>query len=532
MTSPTTRRKFIQGAGVVAAGFVGGRTQAAAGQPQHGPHDHDPAHAPSDEPAAEHPPQDDYPRFHPGPSGPVGADIDRGKRVAGFRRADESPVPVETPNLPKLPWKMAGGVKEFHLVAEPVRREFLPGMWFDVWGYNGSMPGPMIEAVEGDRVRIVVHNELPEPTTVHWHGFELPVRMDGVPGVTQDPIMPGEEFVYEFDLHQNGTFFYHSHGAMQEIMGQTGFFIVHPRRPHSPPVDHDFGIILQEFAILHQNTIPDSISEEFNFFTFNGRAGPYTKPMLTQLGSRVRLRFLNLSAMDAHPIHLHGHTFWITGTEAGRIPDTAWIPSNNVLVGVGQTRDVEFIANNPGDWMLHCHILHHMMNHMVAMVGPMMDHGPEVEHHGDAAPAPTGSVRNAQPERDGGRVSRLLPTLKRLLPDDLPAIPREKDPRYEVPGYPQDMMGMPPAHDPADLHRPETRGLRRNWFQGVHGMMTLVRVLPEELYQRVLDDDATIPPGASTPGAGPGEMPDHEHHPHEHEHDHPSEPKPERDHEH
>src|SRR5206468_3501847 len=134
---------------------------------------------------------------------------------------------------------------------------------------------------------------------------------------------------------------------------------------------HDFGLIVQEFAVLPQSTIPNSVSETFNFFTINGRSGPYLTPLVVRLGSRVRIRFMNLSAMDHHPMHLHGHTFWVTGTEAGRIPDSAWIPANNVLVGVGQSRDVEFIANNPGDWMLHCHILHHMMNHMVSMVGPM-----------------------------------------------------------------------------------------------------------------------------------------------------------------
>jgi FtsP/CotA-like multicopper oxidase with cupredoxin domain len=158
---------------------------------------------------------------------------------------------------------------------------------------------------------------------------------------------------------------------MQEIMGMMGLFIIHPKAAYDPTVDHDFGLIVQEFAILPQSTVPNSVSEEFNFFTINGRSGPYTTPLVVRLGSRVRIRFMNLSAMDHHPMHLHGHTFWVTGTERGRIPDSAWIPTNNVVVGVGQSRDVEFIANNPGDWMIHCHTLHHMMNHMVSMVGPM-----------------------------------------------------------------------------------------------------------------------------------------------------------------
>src|SRR5262249_33286471 len=156
------------------------------------------------------------------------------------------PVAVETPDLPKLPWKMVEGVKEFHLVAKHTRREFLPGAWVDVWGYNDSMPGPTIEATEGDRVRIVLHNELPESTTLHLHGLELPNRYEGFHGVTQEPIKPGKEFAYELTLHQAGTYVYHSHGPMQEGLGMAGLFIIHPREAYSPPVDHDFGLLIQE----------------------------------------------------------------------------------------------------------------------------------------------------------------------------------------------------------------------------------------------------------------------------------------------
>src|SRR5262249_42089278 len=249
-----------------------------------------------------------------------------------------------------------------------------PEKYFDVWGFNGSMPGPTIEAVEGDKVRIVVHNKLPESTVVHWHGLELPNRFDGVHGITQDPIPPGGNYVYEFTLHQNGTFFYHSHGPMQEAIGMVGLFIVYPREAYSPAVDKDFALVIQEFAILPQNTIPNTMSMEFNFFTLNGRSGPYSTPLVVKQGERVRIRFLNFSTMDHHPMHLHGHTFWVTGTEGGRIPESAWVPGNNVLVGVAQVREVEFIAINPGDWMIDCHMMHHMMNHMTSMVGPMAGH--------------------------------------------------------------------------------------------------------------------------------------------------------------
>jgi manganese oxidase len=123
----------------------------------------------------------------------------------------ESSASVVTPDIADLPFTMDNGVKVFHLVAEPVKQKIIPGRIFDLWGFNGSAPGPTIQAHEGDRIRVVFDNHLPEPTGIHWHGLELPIEMDGVAGIGQKPIMPGERFVYEFALHQNGTFFYHSH---------------------------------------------------------------------------------------------------------------------------------------------------------------------------------------------------------------------------------------------------------------------------------------------------------------------------------
>lgn len=496
----TTRRKFLAAGGVAFSGLAASQWVEAA----------DPDGTLRDD--------DAFPRLHPGRGGPVGSDTDRGKVVPGRRSIDDPPVPVETPDIHDLPWKIVNGVKEYHLVAQHVKREFLPGQFFDVWGYNGSVPGPTIQANQGDRVRIVVHNELPEPTTVHWHGLELPIRFDGVPGVTQDPIMPGKEFVYEFDLHQDGTFLYHSHGAMQEIMGMGGAFIIHPARTYDPPVDRDFVIFLQEFPILPMSTVPNSVSEEFNFFTINGRSGPYTTPMVVRLGDRVRIRFINLSAMDHHPMHLHGHTFWITGTEAGRIPPSAWIPSNNVLVGVAQNRDVEFIANNPGDWMLHCHILHHMMNHMVSMVGMMQHHMSDQRRPGEfgiASGRPHGE--NAMSKE---MVSKFGAGLGHTIRAERAAMTgphlqhaqkqREADQKYNVPGFPQDMMGMPTPlskEQQQQVNKRAALGMRQNWFTGVEGMMTVLRVLPDELYDRVLAGDKEVEPGASVPGGGRGTDP-------------------------
>lgn len=492
-----SRRTFLLGGGAMAtASILAGTTRAAPGQHASDEHQHDKG-------------DEEFPRNHPGRGGPVGSSTDRGKLVSGRRAAGDKPVPVETPDLPKLFWEMKDGVKEFHLVAEHVRREVLPDMWFDFRGYNGSMPGPTIEAAQGDRVRIIVHNKLPEATTVHWHGFELPIAMDGVAGITQEPIPPGGTFKYEFHLHQDGTFFYHSHGAMQEVMGMTGLFIVHPQKAYEPVVDHDFSLIMQEFAILPLATVPNSVSEDFNFFTINGRSGPYVTPLVVRLGSRVRIRFMNLSAMDNHPMHLHGHTFWITGTEGGRIPESAWTPSNNVLVAVGQSRDVEFIANNPGDWMIHCHILHHMMNHMVSMVGPMPSptNGTEHQRHearaapdargADFASGPLGA--GLEPSL-GAAISRDRAVMTGMRPSDMEA-------KFKVPGYPQDMMEMHGMLTPAQMKKvqaPLTRGMRRNWPMGTHAMMTILRVLPDDLYDRIVSGKGEVPPGASTPGAGPG----------------------------
>ena len=354
----------------------------------------------------------------------------------GRERADESsaPIPVLTPDLPALrPRRIdADGVKEFHLVAEPVKREFLPGRTIDCWGFNGTMPGPTIEVTQGDRVRLVVENRLPELFAMHWHGFEIPIEMDGVPGLTQDPIAPGETFVYEFTLHQHGTFFYHSHMAMQEMMGMIGLFIMHPREAYRPRARRDFGLIFQEWAVLPNTTVPNTMEMDFNWFTINGRAGPATTPLLVRQGERVRIRMVNMG-MDHHPVHLHGHTFRTVATEGGRIPEPAWQPGNTVLLGVAQARDVEFEATQLGDWVLHCHLPHHMMNQMVSMIGPLQ------MRHGTSADAP------------------------------------------QVPGFPQDMFMAVDAM----VSKPETQGLRPTWTGGMMGMMTMVRVLAPPAFDAI-----------------------------------------------
>ena len=280
-------------------------------------------------------------------------------------RAAGGYVPVITPNGGTLPWKMENGVKVFQLVAEPVKREFAPGMTVDCWGYNGQTPGPTIEAVEGDRVRFVVTNNLPERTSVHWHGVLLPNGMDGVSGLTQPHIEPGETYVYEFTLRQHGTLMYHPHSdeMVQMALGMMGFFVIHPKAAETR-IDRDFAIMLHEWFIAPGTSRPNPmVMTDFNIFTFNSRVWPGTAPLIAKKGDRVRVRLGNLS-MDSHPIHLHGFQFHVTGTDGGRVPPGARWPETTVNVPVGATRDIEFTADAPGDWIFHCHKSHHTMNAM------------------------------------------------------------------------------------------------------------------------------------------------------------------------
>jgi len=420
-------------------------------------------------------------------------------------------VPVQTPGISNLPFTMDNGIKVFHLVAEPVKQQIAPNKVLDLWGFNSSAPGPTIQANQGDRVRLIVDNHLPESTSMHWHGFEIPIAMDGMPGVSQDPIKPGGRFVYEFTLHQEGTYFYHSHMAMQEMMGMLGAFIMHPKQPYVPVVDKDFVILLQEYAVLPNNVVPNSMNMEFNWLLMNGKAGPDITPLVVRQGDRVRIRLINLG-MDHHPIHLHGHTFQVTGTEAGRIPESAQYPSNTVLVGVAQARDIEFVANNPGSWMLHCHMPHHMMNQMSSNVGPMsrmksgvpaglsMEHGmgiltgePGVPMGEDYGPSlgrgmGVGSTNN-RPNSNGPLAKQSIephmnmPGMESVQKQggDISA---DAD---SVPGFPQDayMEGPMMAMDEM-VEKPQNYGLPSGWSGFMQGMMTFVRVLPPGQYDEIM----------------------------------------------
>lgn len=382
------------------------------------------------------------------------------KSIAG-KSGLQQRVRMVAPDIPDLPFTMEGDVKVFRLKAEPLKQKIAPFKTIDVWGYNGSCPGPTIQVTQDDRVCVIFENGLPESTSIHWHGLEVPLEQDGVPFISQKPVPPGGTHTYEFTVHQEGTFFYHAHSAMQEMIGQIGMFIAHPKTPYAPHAEHDYGIVLQEWAVLPGNTVPNTAAMEYNWLTFNGVSAPATTPLIVRLGSRVRLRFVNLG-MDHHPIHLHGHQFVITGTEGGRAPETTWYPTNTVLVGVAQAKVVEFEAKYPGTWMIHCHLPHHMMNSMMDLLRDRQ-------------------IQTAS-STDQKAMQQMQSVSESLGVEHVHHSPVSEN-ANQVPGFPQDAfmeMGMDEA-----VEKPETIGLPKNWSAGMMGMMTMVRVLPDKEYEEM-----------------------------------------------
>lgn len=518
----SNRRDFFARAAAIGATLFGGRKASAQ---QTGSHDHS-SHA------------HQHKSEQPATRGKTTAGSTQHHHHAGHAAADSAGnLPVHTPDLPKLPFKMVDGWKEFHLIAEPVRTELVPGRVMEAWGFNGSVPGPTIEVNQGDKVRVVFENRLPEMTAVHWHGFEVPMEMDGSVGLGQDPVPPGGKFVYEFELHQEGTYFYHSHFAMQEMMGMLGLFVMHPKEAYTPKCDRDFGLVLQEWALLPNNTVPNTLSMEFNWLTFNGKAGPDCTPMIVKQGERVRIRLINIG-MDHHPIHLHGHQFFVTGTESGRIPEQNWFKQNTVIVGVAQARDIEFEAKYVGDWMVHCHLPHHMMNQMVSMVGPIshgahghglgtgagMEEGMGMLRQGNALAEEFGPSMGrglglaADADRSTSNVVRGGDTIiAQAQPQHgehaghastnpaMDMYPKDDPEKKKVPGYPQDMWMV---EDEKYAWKPENYGLRKGWTGGMMGMMTLVRVVTPEVYDKIMELKAKNPQRPGQPGG--------EHHHHQH----------------
>jgi len=295
----------------------------------------------------------------------AGAALATRRKATAAPRAAAKPTNLVVPNGSVLPGKLVAGVRVFHLRAEPVKHQIAPGLDLAAWGYNGSTPGPVIEATEGERVRIYVTNRLPEATSIHWHGVFVPNGMDGVAGLTQAPIAPGRTFRYEFVFDRAGTFMYHPHAdeMTQIALGMMGAIVVHPRGGTRPTRDYVLFAHESKVPIGARRADPLAMTD-FNVLTFNGKAFPATDALVAEVGDVVRIRFANLGPMEHHPIHLHGHAFEVVATDGGDIPRSARIPETTVLVPVGTTRTIELVARQPGDWPLHCHMTHHAMNQM------------------------------------------------------------------------------------------------------------------------------------------------------------------------
>lgn len=274
-----------------------------------------------------------------------------------------------------LAYREDDGVKVFELTTYAVHWPILDDVSVTAYTYNGSVPGPLIRVTEGDRVRMVVKNNLPEPTTIHWHGVEVPNAMDGMPGMTQEPIQPGETFTYEFVAKPAGTYMYHSHyqGDIQVGAGLYAPLIIDPKTPVINPPDLDLTLMISEWLVKGELTYAamPMAGMEPNYFTINGKAFPATETINVKKGQQVRLRLIGIGQF-IHPIHLHGFPFNVVATDGHAVPQAAQLTKDTISVAPGERYDVEFTAAEPGQWMLHCHILHHTTNNNVEPGGLML----------------------------------------------------------------------------------------------------------------------------------------------------------------
>jgi zinc transporter ZupT len=257
--------------------------------------------------------------------------------------------------LPALPPIPPGKVKTYYLYAEVAPWLVAPGVTQQAWTYDGTVPGPTIHVRQGDRVRVILINRLPEPTTIHWHGLSVAADMDGVPGMSQTAVGPGQSFVYTFTATTPGTYIYHTHydDLNQLDRGLYGAVVVDAAHP-SEHVDRDYLMLLSSWRIY---------SDAENYFSINGKSYPLTKPYIVRRGQRIRIREINISGTEFHTMHIHGHRFTVIAVDGQPVPKAARQQMVTLTIGPGETRDIAFVANAaPGTWMVHCHVLDHMMN--------------------------------------------------------------------------------------------------------------------------------------------------------------------------
>ncbi|TPM51730.1 DUF4396 domain-containing protein [Mesorhizobium sp. B2-2-3] len=273
-----------------------------------------------------------------------------------------------------LPFRMENGVKVFELRPSVIRWQILPDVAVDAYAYNGQIPGPRIHIRQGDRIRVNVTNDLPEETTVHWHGLILPNQMDGPAEITQAPIEPGQTYSYEFTATQHGTYFYHPHAKPDrtQALGLYGALIIDPANPADEvAADHDYVIELQEWLVREGLTYPSMPMDGGmpNFFTINGKAYPSTETIRMKVGETLKVRFIGTNNGFIHPMHIHGGPFEVVARDGETIPPAARFLADTINVGPGQRYDVVWTARRPGKWLIHCHIPHHTTNNNVEQKG-------------------------------------------------------------------------------------------------------------------------------------------------------------------
>lgn len=264
------------------------------------------------------------------------------EEIDGDHEAGVKAFPAKTEGLggQVLAPTIVGGVKVFDITAQAVKWEVSPGEIVDAFAYNGQVPGPEIRVRKGDRIKVVVHNELPESTTVHFHGVTVPNAMDGVPFITQPPIKPGESFTYAFTVvNEPGTHMYHSHhnATIQVGKGLLGAFIVEDPAPKWD---------LEQTMVIGDGPLG---------FTINGKGFPATAPIVVKKGQRVLVRYMN-EGQIIHPMHLHGFPSTVVARDGRPTPR---FTVDTLSVAPGERFDMVFTASLKGVWAFHCHILSH-----------------------------------------------------------------------------------------------------------------------------------------------------------------------------
>jgi FtsP/CotA-like multicopper oxidase with cupredoxin domain len=283
-------------------------------------------------------------------------------------------APVDARGDRVLAPRLEGGVKVFDLDASVIRWNILPRVQVAAYAINRQVPGPRLELIEGDHVRINFTNHLPEPATMHWHGLIVPNRMDGPGFITQEPVQPGGRYVYEYVVQQSGTYFYHSHTRpdRQQALGLYGALIIHPKDSTTEPkTKYDYVVQLQEWLNRDGLTFPAMLMEGGlpNYFTINGKAYPATDTLRMKVGESIRFRFIGTNNNFIHPMHMHGGPFTVIARDGVMLSPAARFQADVINVGPGQRYDVIWPAREPGKWILHCHIPHHTLNNNVEEKG-------------------------------------------------------------------------------------------------------------------------------------------------------------------